>query len=378
MVRKTRLLALLLMVSMLLVIFCGCDTEKNGSETSDSAFSAETKISENYGGNVTETTAGTPTPSPTPTETPTPTPSPTPTPTEILVSFLGDTTLGEQRIHQGTSYCFSNVVGENYSYPFSKALPYLENDDMTLVNLEGPLTTSENLRPEREIYLKGDPKYVEVLKQGSVECCNLANNHMRDYMDEGIIETRDTLDAAGIKWSDSDYYAIYEVKGVKIGMAGFNFTYERELYYHAIDWLREHDCDIVIISCHIGVERMYEPEEAAISLAHDIIDYGADIYVGSHPHRLQPVEYYNGKYIIYSESNFCFGGQPFLSDPDTAIFQCTFTVDEGHVISSRMECIPFSMRSTPDGNDYCPMPYEKGTAEYDRVMEKLHWSDENE
>ena len=377
-VRKTRLLALLLMVSMLLVVFGGCDTKKNGSETSDSAFSEETKISENYGGNVTETTKGTPTPSPTPTETPTPTPSPTPTPTEILVSFLGDTTLGEQRDHRGASFCFSSVVGDNYSYPFSKALPYLEADDMTLVNLEGPLTTSENLRPDRPIYLKGDPKYVEVLKQGSVECCNLANNHMNDYLDDGIWETRETLDNAGIKWSDSDYYSIYEVKGVKIGMAGFNFTYDREPYYHAIDWLREHDCDIVIISCHIGVERMYEPEEIAIELAHDIIDYGADIYVGSHPHRLQPVEYYNGKYIIYSESNFCFGGQPFLSDPDTAIFQCTFTVDEGHVISSRMECIPFSMRSSSEGNDYCPMPYEKGTEEYDRVMEKLHWSDENE
>ena len=97
---------------------------------------------------------------------------------------------------------------------------------------------------------------------------------------------------------------------------------------------------------------------------------GADIYVGSHPHRLQPVEYYNGKYIIYSESNFCFGGQPWLSDPDTAIFQCTFSVFEGKVVGNRMECIPFSMRSTSSGNDYCPMPYEKGTEEYDRVMEK--------
>ncbi|MBR4818848.1 MAG: hypothetical protein IKZ74_02200, partial [Clostridiales bacterium] len=63
---------------------------------------------------------------------------------------------------------------------------------------------------------------------------------------------------------------------------------------------------------------------------------------------------------------------------DTAIFQCTFTVDDGHLVSSRMECIPFSMRSSSDGNDYCPMPYEKGSEEYARVMRKLHWSDENE
>lgn len=365
--RKFRFLSLILVVAVMNLILVAC---KPG-ESSASEVSSETTT-------TVATTTFTPTPTPTPTETPTPTPSPTPTPTEILVSFIGDTTLGEQRTHAGMDCCFTRVVGDRYDYPFSKAKEYLEKDDMTLCNLECALTTSETLRPEREIYLKGDPKYVQCLTEGSVECVNLANNHSHDYSEPGLTETRKVLEDAGIKWSDGDYYAIYETKGVKIGMAGFCQSYERSLYYNAIDWLREHGCEIVIISSHIGVERMYEPEQQAISLAHDVIDYGADIFVASHPHRLQPVEYYNGKYIIYSESNFCFGGQPWLTDPDTAIFQCTFTVDDGHVIACHMECIPFSMRSCSDGNDYCPMPYEPGTEEYDRVMAKLHWSDENE
>lgn len=365
--RKFRFLAVLLIVSMMNLMCVACKSDSSSVTEDTTELSSTTTM-----------VPSTPTPSPTPTETPTPTPSPTPTPTEVLVSFIGDTTLGEQRTHAGASYCFTSVVGDNFSYPFSKAKEYLEQDDMTLCNLECALTTSNTLRPEREIYLKGDPKYVQCLKEASVECVNLANNHSHDYSVEGLEETRRTLEDAGIKWSDNDYYAIYETKGVKIGMAGFCQSYERELYYSAIDWLREKGCEIVIISSHIGIERMYEPEERAISLAHDVIDYGADIFVASHPHRLQPVEYYNGKYIIYSESNFCFGGQPWLTDPDTAIFQVTFTVDNGHVVSSRMECIPFSMRSCSDGNDYCPMPYEKGTEEYDRVMKKLHWSDENE
>lgn len=367
--RKTRFFVLFLAVSLFCLSCSSCKKPQND----------ETSLTPSQQSWATETSATpTPTPTPLPTETPTPTPSPVPTPTEILISFIGDTTLGEQRDHAGMPYCFSSKVGDNYSYPFSKALPYLQADDMTLCNLEGPMTTSTSIRPEREIYLKMNPKYVEVLKEGSIECCNLANNHMLDYTEEGHLETRKVLEDAGIVWSDNSYYNVYEVKGVKIGMAGFNFTYERSLYYNAIDVLRNKGCDIVIISCHIGVERMYEPEQAAIDLAHDIIDYGADIYVGSHPHRLQPVEFYNGKYIIYSESNFCFGGQPWLSDPDTAIFQCTFSVMDGKVVGNRMECIPFSMRSTSDGNDYCPMPYEKGTEEYDRVMKKLRWSDENE
>ena len=370
--RKIRFLALLLSLTIVLAS-CGSD-KKSSQSVSGPGVSAGSASDQT----VSESTTAKPTDTPTPTPTNTPTPTPTPTPTEILVSFIGDTTLGEQRTHAGASYCFTSVVGDNYTYPFSKALPYLEADDMTLCNLEGPLTRSENLRPEREIYLKGDPKYVQVLKEASIECCNLANNHAYDYSEEGLNETRRVLEENGILWSDNTSYAIYETKGVKIGMAGFNFTLERQPYYDAISWLREQGCEIVVISCHIGIERMYEPEDDAIELAHDILDYGADIYVGSHPHRLQPVDYYNGKYIIYSESNFCFGGQPFLSDPDTAIFQCTFTVDDGHVVSSRMECIPFSMRSCSEGNDYCPMPYEKGTDEYARVMKKLHWSDANE
>lgn len=370
--RKLRILAIVIA----LTICCSC--QKAGSDPSQNTDTGSSDISATTTTESVVRGTSEVLPTDTPTPTPSPSPTPTPAPTDILISFIGDTTLGEQRGHTGLSNCFTNVVGDDFAYPFQYAVEYLANDDMTLCNLEGPLTTSTSLRPDREIYLKGDPKYVECLVQGSIECCNLANNHALDYTQAGLDETRATLDSAGIIWSDSSYFSIYEVKGVKIGMAGFNFTYERQLYYNAIDTLREQGCDIVIISCHIGVERMYEPEQAAIDLAHDVIDYGADIYVGSHPHRLQPVEYYNGKYIIYSESNFCFGGQPYLSDPDTAIFQCTFTVYEGQVTNCRMECIPFSMRTTSSGNDYCPIAYEKGTEEYDRVMEKLRWSDDSE
>jgi poly-gamma-glutamate synthesis protein (capsule biosynthesis protein) len=113
-------------------------------------------------------------------------------------------------------------------------------------------------------------------------------------------------------------------------------------------------------------------------MAHDIIDYGADIYVGHHPHRLQPIEFYNGKYILYSLSNFVFGGQPWLTDPDTAIVQCTFTVDLGELIDCRLNVIPYSMTTTFPGNDYCPIPYEPGSDDYYGVLDKLRWSESPE
>ncbi|MBR4818535.1 MAG: CapA family protein, partial [Clostridiales bacterium] len=139
-------------IFLIIALLCSCKNTGKDKNTSNSPISSENSV-------TTESTVpATPTPTPLPTETPTPTPTPEPTPTEIKISFIGDTTLGEQRVHMGQSYCFTSVVGDNFSYPFSKALPYLEADDMTLCNLEGPLTSSNNLRPEREIYLKGDPK----------------------------------------------------------------------------------------------------------------------------------------------------------------------------------------------------------------------------
>lgn len=323
------------------------------------------------------TVAATPTPIPSPTPTPTPTPSPTPTAREIVVSFLGDCTLGQNKDHVGSEYSFHSVIGQDYAYPFINAVSLLSRDDLTLANLEGPLTDATAFR-EKEIVFKGPPEYVEILELGSVEAVNLANNHTYDYWDSGLNDTREVLENAGILWSDNVNYSFFEVDGVKIGMAGFNFPYQMQPIYDAIDALRDAGSDIVIISIHSGTERMYEPDSVGINMAHDIIDYGADIYVGHHPHRLQPIEYYNGKYILYSLSNFVFGGQPWLTDPDTAIVQCTFTVDSGELTDVRLNVVPYSMTTTFPGNDYCPKPYEPGSEEYNRVMEKLRWSDRPE
>ena len=322
-----------------------------------------------------------PTAAPTATLTPTPMPTPTPTPSEkqIVVSFTGDCTLGQNNGTAGNSNSFASVVGTNYAYPFKNAVDILSKDNLTLVNFEGTLTDSTTVR-DKEFIFKGPPEYVDILKLGSIEAVNLANNHSYDYWDKGLTDTENTLNTAGIMWSLNDSYAVYETDGVKIGMAGFVFPGSLDPIYKAIDSLRSQGCDIVIISVHAGVEKMYTPEAGLVDMAHAIIDYGADIYVGHHPHRLQPIELYNGKYILYSLSNFTFGGQPYLSDPDTAIVQCTFSVsrETDKVVGYKLHVIPFSMTTTFPGNDYCPIPYEKGSDGYQSVMDKLKWSEEGE
>ena len=363
MLRVTR--PALLLLSLLVLTGCAFSTASRSTASSP----GRPEVSD-----VVVTPTNSPTPTPLPTLSPTPTPTPTPAVKKILVSFTGDCTLGQNTGTGGNQNSFQSVVGTDSAYPFKNAVDILSKDNMTLVNFEGTLTDSNSPR-DKEFTFKGPFEYVNILKEGSVEAVNLANNHSFDFWQKGLDDTEATLDSAGILWSIDSHYAIFETDGVKIGMAGFVFPYDLAPIYKAIDSLREQGCQIVIISVHAGIERMYEPEESQVKMAHAILDYGADIYVGHHPHRLQPIELYNGKYILYSLSNFTFGGQPNLTDKDTAIVQCTFSLQENQVIGYDLNVIPFSMTTTFPGNDYCPIPYEKGSEGYQSVMDKLHWSD---
>ena len=66
--------------------------------------------------------------------------------------------------------------------------------------------------------------------------------------------------------------------------------------------------DLKIVQVHWGEEKSDTPSDEQVSLAHRAIDMGADLVIGHHPHVLQGIEKYKGKYICYSLGNFCFGG----------------------------------------------------------------------
>ncbi|MBR1797150.1 MAG: CapA family protein [Clostridiales bacterium] len=329
---------------------------------------------------TTETTA----PSPTPTSTPTPTntPTPTPAPEHIVVDFLGDLTLADALAWSGAPGSFDAVVGDDYEYCFQNCAEYLSQDDLTLANFEG--TYGDEYAPHqiKEFVFASDPETVQILINGSIEAVNLSNNHSGDYWDAGLTLTQETLEGAGILWSNQHQYAIYEVRGIKIGMFGIDMVGNgdnAQTAYPLIDELRLLGCQIVIASCHWGIERYYEPTNDQIYTAHALIDYGVDIVVGTHPHRLEPIEVYNGRYILYSLSNFCFGGNTGLSDPDSCIVRCEFIMNEDNseVETYNLTVTPYSQTSFT-ANDYCPRPYEWGSDDYYRVMDRLNWSQEDE
>lgn len=92
--------------------------------------------------------------------------------------------------------------------------------------------------------------------------------------------------------------------------------------------------------------------------------------LGSHPHVIQGIEEYKGKYIAYSLSNFCFGGNKNPQDKDTFIYKQTFNFEDNKLISiNKPEIIPCSISSESNVNNYQPTPLN-GT-ETDRVKNKL-------
>ena len=297
---------------------------------------------------------------------------------EVTVSFIGDLTL-TQDVNVRNSICFDAVVGSDLDYCFQNCKEVFEKDDLTLANLENAVTDRKTHATKQFVFAM-KPDNLEMLTRASIEDVIIANNHTKDYLLEGLEDTRKNLDEHGIIWSDQNYVATYEVKGVKIGMFGLSNNGNTSQGFGLIDQLKEKECDIIIATCHWGVEARYEETADQRNLGRALIDHGADIVVGGHPHRLQPIEYYNGKYIIYSLSNFCFGGNNKLSDPDSVIIQCKFIMDEtgGNCVDYKLKVIPYAQTSTRPGNDFCPKPYEWGSEDYYRCLKRLEWSSEDE
>lgn len=305
------------------------------------------------------------------------TPVPEPQEIQITISAAGDVTLGNY-YGQGYSGSFRETFAnlQDYSYFFENVYDIFNNDDMTLVNLEGPLTRAEERQENQEFCISGDPEFVNILTAGSIEAVSMGNNHRLDYFQQGSDDTVNVLEKTGIAYAYDQYIGIYETpQGILIGFVsvsaiGKNATREKYLM-DGIKSLREAGCDLVLACCHWGIERDYNPNDYQKELSHKCIDWGADLVIGHHPHVLQGIEEYQGKYIIYSLGNFCFGANKNPSDKDCLIIQQTFTFIDGiKQENTQLKVIPCSISSVSKRNDYKPTPAEGEEAI--RILEKLN------
>ena len=291
----------------------------------------------------------------------------------FLLTFAGDCTFGSNPTNYYADYGFIKTVGDDYAYPFANVIDYFENDEFTMVNLEGPLCDSGNPVQKKHVF-RGPADYVNCLTENSVQAVTVANNHSLDYGESGYASTLAVLEAAGVPYVERDSSAMVTTKnGLTIGLyAAVYYKLDVEDMVAEITRLRRQGADIVIFAPHWGTEGTYHPTAEQERVGRAAIDAGADIVFGSHPHVLQPIEEYNGGIIFYSLGNFSFGGNGYPQDYDTALVQQEVIRDgDGSVRLGQLTIVPASVSSVSDRNNFQPTPYAPGTEDYNRVLSKL-------
>jgi len=251
----------------------------------------------------------------------------------VQILFTGDVVLARH---------FQQYIGQNYTYAFAR-IPWFKQADLSVINLENPLTTASEAR-EKPFVFKAPPRLVRVLQDGGVDLANIANNHIYDYGAAGLLETMQTLKKAGIRYvgAGADFAqahrpVIFERKGIRIGFLAYYGVRAHSESHPAgendpgtalrrLRFIRDDvralrpKVDFLVVIFHWGFEKEHFPRTHQIKFAHRVIDYGADLIVGHHPHVLQGVEKYKGKIIVYSLGNFIFGGL-YRTHYQTAVLQ---------------------------------------------------------
>ena len=277
---------------------------------------------------------------------------------QLALTFGGDCTLG-----RGHNFSYSRSFDEMYdlkgpSYFFSDITEFFD-DDLTMVNFEGTLTTS-TIHANKTFAFKGRPEYAKVIDEGSIDVVSVANNHSMDYLQRGFDDTVRYL-SPYVAVSGYARMPIVTVKGVRIGFAsnvGWSFdTAQKNFIDNAIRNLRQRGAELIVFNYHWGIEKSYHSDATQRAIGHYCIDQGADLVIGHHPHVVQEVEVYKGKPIAYSLGNLVFGGNNNPSDKKCLIFRQNYTFDLNtrKISASSHQAIPYKISSVSWRNDYHPI-----------------------
>ena len=285
--------------------------------------------------------------------------------TSIIVSAVGDITIGGDVRKSGLSIFDKEKEkqGGDLSFVMRNVRDLLSQDHLTIGNFEGTLTSAgiPSNKKGNSFLFSAPPEYVSILNDGSFEAVSFENNHVMDHGEEGFNETTSVLEKAGIVWSAEDHIGVYETNGVSIGMLSyqtFNGRYP-DLFTKVPAQVQEAKglYDIVIVSFHWGDELDYAPNNNQVKLGRLTIDAGADLVVGHHSHRINPIEKYKDRYIAYSVANFSFAGNTKPQDMSTFILQVKFNVKDGETTTAGFRIIPARISSKADFNDFAPTPF---------------------
>ena len=295
----------------------------------------------------------------------------------VRVTFLGDCTLGSEERIRNAYRGFARTIERNgYAWPFRNLAELTAADDLTVANLEGVLSDRDLPKVSKEFNFKGSAAYTEILKEGSVECVTLANNHSHDYDRAGYEDTVRALEEAGVAYFSTDTMAVWRNgEGLMIGFLGVSGSLSGNrlrAYEKQAQALRSLGCAAVITVMHTGTEYEYEPDGYQRQVVSRALPCGTDLIVGHHPHVVQGYEIRDGVPVVYSLGNCVFGGNTNPRDHDALALRADLSFEEGELTGITLYFRPLSVSGEPNYNDYSPVLLDGGDAE--RVLRKMEQS----
>jgi poly-gamma-glutamate capsule biosynthesis protein CapA/YwtB (metallophosphatase superfamily) len=206
--------------------------------------------------------------------------------------------------------------------PFENVLHIFEKKDILFGNLETVLSDTGE-KAKKSVVLCSSPNTVKYLKDVNFDVLNIANNHILDLGTEGFKNTVDSLNDNNLNYIGADNdkskskSLILEKNGLKLGFLGYTIGRFKETNTISPSKLNEKEiilditslkdkCDFVVVSLHWGTENVFYPSPKQVDLAHRLVDAGATLILGHHPHVIQGIEKYNNGLIAYSLGNFQF------------------------------------------------------------------------
>ncbi|HJH27246.1 MAG TPA: poly-gamma-glutamate biosynthesis protein [Methanophagales archaeon] len=239
---------------------------------------------------------------------------------KIVITAVGDIMLGDFPMCNGFGVG-STIKKYGSKFIFEKIKDELSGD-IVFGNLESVLSDkNKNIFSINSMSLRGDPKSAEGLKYAGFNILSLANNHSLEHGYEALYDTIDLLNNNDIiplgicrKKEIARKPAVFNIKNKKIAFLGYCLRPDKTAYrsiknkeeiLEDIEKIKR-NVDYIILSLHWGDEFVQIPAPWQIDFAHNLIDNGASIILGHHPHVLQGIEEYNGGIIAYSLGNFVF------------------------------------------------------------------------
>ncbi len=250
-----------------------------------------------------------------------PSPSKSPTsgkPKVITIGWAGDTTPGSK---------YGNPPNSGQAL-FANVRTQLSAPDLMMVNLEGTYSTATTDKSygsnSANVYcFQAPPSYAKALTWAGIDMVSVANNHSHDYLEVGLQQTQDALEAVGVEYTGlPKQFTIVDVKGVSVAAIGFSpYPWNNDVnnLTTATKLVRQADekADLVVVLFHGGAEGadlVHTPNGTEYAFgenrgnlrafAHACIDAGADLVLGSGPHVIRGIERYKHRLVAYSLGNF--------------------------------------------------------------------------